>query len=405
MIPHQIRDDGTCSTCDVPVIEKHYFQCASCEKKFHAVCDGTFPYCGKTAVQQFKTLQQKSYFKFVCPHCQTASENVAASTMKEQMAELVVVVESLVKEVNELKQERMKKPLPQAAEHKKTQQVPPPAIPQKQSAWEDQNRIKKVKECVTVCIKSEGQAVDMVKVKNIVTSNGIQVSKASVNKKNGDLYIDLPSDKSKDQLLPLLNDANIPGSRIVNVKQKCPSISIRNVTGYVDEEVFIEMVKAQNKVIKEKIESGSEFSVVFTKKNMNKSQSDDKEAGYLIVMRVGNDIRDALKSEGDRIFIGFSSYRVMDRVYIKSCAKCHKFGHYHAECTNAECCGYCMSEDHTSEQCPVRVEKDHSKFKCINCKDANKLYEGHSSHYNKCPSYLAEQKKTMMNIPYYAKNM
>ena len=50
----------------------------------------------------------------------------------------------------------------------------------------------------------------MVKVKNnVVTSNGIQVSKAFVSKKNGDVYIDLPSQGSRDKLLPLFNEVDI----------------------------------------------------------------------------------------------------------------------------------------------------------------------------------------------------
>ena len=128
---------------------------------------------------------------------------------------------------------------------------------------------------------------------------------------------------------------------------------MRNVSGYEDEATFIEEVKAQNKLIKEKIEGGSEFSVVFTRKNRQQNEMENEEERHLIVLRVGDDIRDALKTEGDRIFIGFSSYRVMDRVFIKSCAKCHKFGHYHAECTNDACCGYCLSEEHSSDHCPV----------------------------------------------------
>jgi uncharacterized protein (DUF4415 family) len=402
MVPHQLKDDGTCSTCEIAVADKQYFECASCEKKYHAICNGTYPYCGKSAVQQFKTLEQKPFFKFVCPHCQTAGENVAASTMKEQMAELVTIVDKLVKEVNELKRERQNEP--PTEDQQQAEDVTPAAVPPKpQPAWGDPNRMKKVKEGVTVCIKSDGQAVDMKKVKDIVTSNGIQVNKASVSKKNGDVYIDLPSDESREQLLPLLNEAAIPGNRIVNVKQKCPTISLRNVSGYVEETEFIEKIKAQNKAIKEKIEAGSEFSVVFSRQNKNTTHEPvNQEVSHLIVLRVGDDIRDALKAEGDRIFLGFSSYRVMDRVYVKSCAKCHKFGHYHADCTNVDCCGYCMSEDHTSDQCQVRKEKDPKKFKCVNCKEANKIHEGHSSHYNKCPTYLQIQKKTMLNIPYYA---
>ena len=405
MVPHQINEDGTCSTCQAPVTDKQYFDCSSCQKKYHAVCNGTYPYCSKTAVQQFKLLEQKPFFKFVCPHCQTAEEYVAASTMKDQIAELVAVVTTLAKEVNALKEEKSKESTTDAEQQKQGEQ-PAAAVPPKpqSSIWGNESRMKNVKNAVTVCIRNDGEGVDLGAVKNIVTSNGVRVSKASVNKKNGDLYIDLPSDECRDQLLPLLNDANIPSNRIVNVKQRCPTISIRNVKGYQNENDFIEKVKLQNPSIKDKVEAGSEFSVVFTRKNKGQEEVEDEELRHMIVLRVGDDIRDTLKAEGDRIFIGFSSYRVMDRVYIKSCAKCHKFGHYHAECENNECCGYCLSENHTSQRCPVRDGKDNTKFKCTNCKDANKVHEGHSSHYNKCPTYMEIQKKTMSNIPYYAKN-
>ena len=67
-------------------------------------------------------------------------------------------------------------------------------------------------------------------------------------------------------------------------------------------------------------------------------------------------------------------------------------------------CGYCQGDDHLSEQCPIREQKDHAKFKCVNCKEAGKDFEGHSSHYHKCPTLLEAQKKTKQNIPYYAKN-
>ena len=123
-----------------------------------------------------------------------------------------------------------------------------------------------------------------------------------------------------------------------------------------------------------------------------------------MVIRIGDDIRDVLKAKNDKIFIGFNAHRVMDRFYVKSCGRCHKFGHYHAECQSASgCCGYCLDEDHTSEQCEIAKEKDHSNFKCAKCKEAGKPFEGHSSHYSKCPTYLEVQERTKKNIPYYTK--
>jgi len=64
------------------------------------------------------------------------------------------------------------------------------------------------------------------------------------------------------------------------------------------------------------------------------------------------------------------------------------------------------AEDHASDLCPINEEKerDQAKYKCVNCQDAGKQCDAHSSHWYKCPTYIEQQKKIMMNIPYYAKN-
>ena len=65
--------------------------------------------------------------------------------------------------------------------------------------------------------------------------------------------LELSSNEGRDKLLPLLHEADIPGNRIVNVKQKCPTISIRSFPDYVDEDDFIDQVKMQNQAISEKL--------------------------------------------------------------------------------------------------------------------------------------------------------
>ena len=127
--------------------------------------------------------------------------------------------------------------------------------------------------------------------------------------------------------------------------------------------------------------------------------------GYQLVLRVSEEIRRIIETNGDRIFMGFNSHRVFDRFYVKSCAKCHRFGQYHAKCTSKSCCDYCGGEDHASEQCDVHHdEKDQSKYKCVNCEAAGKPHEGHSSHWFKCPTYIEHQDKIKKGIPYYSKN-
>ena len=283
MVPYQLKEDGTCNTCESIVPEKLYFECFKCENKYHADCDGTTPFCPRSSIAIFKK-HNKSNFPFHCDLCLTEEEHVAASSVKEQLAEVVKTVKELSKEIKTLKENKKSSEL--LPEH---QPVPVTAREQQgiidtKSLWEDTNRLKKVKENVTVCIKSNGEAVDMSKVREVVTTNGVQINKASVNKNNGDVYIDLPSEENKDKLIPLLHDAEIEDNRVVNVKKRCPTISIRNVKEYIDDDDFIEKVKMQNLKIKEKIENGAEFTVVYKKDYV---QNQSKNELYLIVLGIG----------------------------------------------------------------------------------------------------------------------
>ena len=91
-----------------------------------------------------------------------------------------------------------------------------------------------------MCIKSDGEnPVDIEKVKDLVASNGIQVSKASLNNRNGDMYIDCPTNENREKVIDLINEETLPGNKVVKVNQKCPTISIRGVNKYQSEEEFI----------------------------------------------------------------------------------------------------------------------------------------------------------------------
>lgn len=409
MIANQIRDDGICTTCNVNANEKHIVECQTCNTKFHADCATNLPFCNRAFLREFMKLKKDTCFHFTCNHCRTSRENVEAASTKQTLSDVVESVAALTKEVKELKKELRERSAPQTVKPNIPDASPTTATTELQQPWrkveEGIRKVKKVKKGITLCVKSDGgESVNLGKVKEIVATNGVQVTKASINKRNGDLYIDLPTKENRDKLVPLLDQADIPGNRVINVKQKCPTISLRNVSDYVDEDDFITKIKAQNNGLSEKIEGGSEFSVVFTRKNRRSEDDENEPSKVLVVLRVSNDIRDILKLNNDHIFFGTNSYRVIDRFYVKRCAKCHRYGHYHAECTYTPCCGFCLDKNHNSENCPVRQVKDHSKFKCVNCKDKNKLYDGHSSHYSKCPIYIETQKKMMLNIPYYTKN-
>ena len=251
---------------------------------------------------------------------------------------------------------------------------------------------------------NDDEEIDLEKVKEVVISNGIQITKASVSKQNGDVYVELPSEEQREKLVPLLKDEVVSGNTIIDMKKKYPVITIRNVSEYNSEEDFVSKIKAQNPQIREYIENGSQFSVVFKKEhNVNYGQNglilDRVEKAFQVVVRVSEEIRQCLKSNNDRLYIGIQAYKVFDRFHVKSCASCHRFDHYHRDCRANACCGYCSAEDHVSEDCPFHEQKDQEKYKCVNCADAGKDPCGHSSHWYKCPTYLERQEKMKKGIP------
>ena len=278
--------------------------------------------------------------------------------------------------------------------------------------WSDQEGVKRLKQQMkmSVCIKSKNEGgLDIEKVKELVTVHGIQVSKATVNSKSGDIYVDFPSEENRSKFIPLLSEEPVS---VISLKDKCPTISIRGVSNYTDENDFIEKIKAQNHQIKDKIENGSSITVVHTKEHRSKFDPRNKKprtnetsaTEFQVIARVSEDIRTVIKENRDKIFIGFTAHHVTDRFYVKTCVKCHKFGHYQEDCTSKRICGYCMSEDHDSLQCPVQEAEEYDSYKCVNCNENGKGGDGHSSHWHKCPSYIDAQNKVRNSIPYYSKN-
>ena len=94
------------------------------------------------------------------------------------------------------------------------------------------------------------------------------------------------------------------------------------------------------------------------------------------------------------------AHKVIDRFYIKRCNKCQTFGHYEKDCTNETCCGYCKKH-HLSINCEDVELEDYENYNCINCEKAGKNASGHSSYWNKCPTYLELQQKLKKSIPFY----
>ena len=314
--------------------------------------------------------------------CATDRENNEASSLKEQIAALTKTVASLANEFQTFKAENKREEREENVERRAAK------------PWTDEGRVKKMK--ASLCIQSNGAAVDMNKVKEIATTHRIQVSKATV-KENGDVYVDLPSEENREKLTPLLNDETFAVHNVVELKSKLPTISILDVKQFASKDDFVEKVMNQNPEIKALVEAGSTFSVVYSK---DPPDTGDKKF-YQVVVRVSEEVRKVIKQNNNKIYVELMSYRVVDRFYVKRCNKCQKFGHYEKDCQNEECCGHCTGGHHTVN-CEI-ARDDHENHECVNCKENGKDHK-HSATWYKCPMYIEMQKKLKKAIPYYQKN-
>ena len=106
MVPHQIANSGICSTCKSVANEQQILECYDCKTKYHVDCDNTAAFCTKSFLKSFEGMKVNNNFIFVCDHCITSRENKEASTLKDQMAEVVASVALLAKEVSAQKNEK-----------------------------------------------------------------------------------------------------------------------------------------------------------------------------------------------------------------------------------------------------------------------------------------------------------
>ena len=263
-------------------------QCFECKLVFHAVCEeAVSPYCtNKSWLSTFKKLK-RSNFLFLCDLCLTRKENNQASTINDQISSLTETVNTLVKEFSTFK----------------NQSTDIPNTEEKEQSWSNAKRVARMK--TSLCIKSKGAPVNLEKVEEIVAANSIQVSKTVV-KDNGDVYVELPSLENREKLTPLLSEEAFAGNEVVNVKSKLPSISVLNVKHFTSKEKFIEKVKLQNPVIKELLENGSEFSIVFAKEP-REDANNHRQKFHQLVAQVSEDVRQAIKKNNDRLYIDLCS--------------------------------------------------------------------------------------------------
>ena len=81
-------------------------------------------------------------------------------------------------------------------------------------------------------------------------------------------------------------------------------------------ESVLDEIKSQNPEVSSLINSGNDFNIMFVKKDFHEK--------YTVVARVSCAIRNVIKANRNRLFIGLTSCKVYDRFYIKRCNNCQE---------------------------------------------------------------------------------
>ena len=407
MMNFLLNANGKCSSCAQQALDSNTITCCSCSKSFHAICteitDKSDAICTQTLLKQFHTPSTKCNFKWFCDTCLTEFETNKASTSGQRFSVLAEQLKEMSNEINEVKHlsQEVKELKNLIINNCSTNGSAITSNTANKSMWFDEKRVHQMKSSLVIKHTNNdvhATALDLNVVKEIAVKNNIPVTNIGVSKK-GDTFIHCPSAEARDKLQPLLISAKLADREVVPMKEKSPHITIVDIiqtgTDELTKENILLQIRSQNPKLAALIENGNEFKILFIKKNSQTHR-------YSAAVRVSCAIRNAIKSDRNRIYIGISCCRVYDRFYVKRCNNCQQFRHYKDNCQNQTVCGHC-SGHHKSESCSLKECTDFSKLKCTNCKEANVpgSGNGHSAFWFKCPAYIEAQNKLRSTIPYY----
>ena len=203
--------------------------------------------------------------------------------------------------------------------------------------------------------------------------------------KDGSGVINFPDKATRDDGLSKLKEQfnvhanNQPGRVLL------PKITISNIDSNDykanDTLKLKQSICDKNPILKELIEKGKIFEVLFIKEDYRKTRS------CVAAVKVDREIYDAIRSLHFQVFIDFSRCRVSDRYHVTQCYRCQKFGHTKSNCTlkneSIQVCRYC-GENHDGKSC---VHKGTNL--CTSVPTADKITPPHMLDVKYCKTKLS----------------
>ena len=388
-----LDSEGVCTKC-AHKADNESMQCFGCSEYFHVIkcppgndkgqVTNTFHKGWDNMVQNYKNIQ------YICDACildKKLKNDIIISNrmcvieeemkgMKDTMAENFKGLQDMVKKLVTEKEEM---PVPPAEPTYAEMAVKPkiPVIP-KQAV-------------IVIKKKGNGPPADMDMIYSAAVDSNAAVAKAYKNTV-GDTVVVCEDEKSRESILPVL-EGSIDKDKfnIVTPVSKLPTITIINMSSNYSKTDLLNRVKRQNTAKLPGIDlDENNFKVIFTRAQVKNTDL------YKAVVRVSEEVREAIDIAGNKLNIGLTSCPVYDDFFIKRCNHCQSLNHWKENCPRSTpaVCGKC-SGDHETRDCTSDV------IKCANCAKHKFSDTGHETSYYKCRAYVEAQDKLRSTINYY----
>ena len=431
---------GTCSTCDGKVQSTAVITCKLCNDIYHAVCPRSTKQnkiCNETLLKSYSQNSTKDNFMWYCDTCLTMNEHDTKCSLQEKLNAILLKFDLLSSTLNSVKNEvanntkhimesrtctigintnaETVQPISQQSEISSKNVAPSDSdnawskrlpVNQKQATASSDGKsysriVKKKNATILLKCSENGEKPDAKQIREVAIAYGIPINRVNFTA-NNNAVISLPSTEVRDTLKPLLAaKPSLKKHAVANLEEKLPAITVLDIREELVESEFMDMMKVQNPTIATLIDQGEGFTdVTLAIKQVGNHKFTQVHATVSLKLRT------AIKKNGDRIYIGLSSCRVVDKFGILRCYKCHNHSHVAKNCSGTACCGYCSAENHESNSCELKsnIYENKSRLNCINCKRRSLNSQGHSVFWSLCPINKQFREKAKRSVPYYVDN-
>ena len=410
-----LKPDGSCTTCGKSATGCSV-TCFMCLVKFHAVgCSVDANICTQTFLNSYTPLSDKSgvnnfrpgNFKFICDFCLTAFENEQAKTSTDKFNCLEDRVGKIDESVNAMKDD-LKKLLLHSAGQGIVSDTASSVTPRNSSRWGNNlgrsngNNVPPIspspeaklsphvdenpKSILVIDNNGEEKENTIDALEKVVLDSNIGIKNSYDNKK-GNTVVICNSDEQRDLLHTKLKEAlpDISAKPLSNNLSK--TIAVVGFSPTYNESNLLGTILKQNEFInsfinlKGKGVPENHLKLLHVKPLKNNPQLNQG------VFKVSSAFRALLEKFHDKLLVGIRNVTVYERIFVKRCFGCQKYGHIHGKCPTPQVikCANC-GEDHETRSCNAAAHQ----AKCVNCHRHGTSDCNHSASSTNCPVYQAE---------------